>query len=267
MTAVAGMPVVRRAEPGDAERVVRLFCEDGSNRYGWNADKWRHYYLDYPGGRAVALVAELAGELVGHYGMVPVAIGDRPARLGLHAFVSARYRGLTVVAALMAEVDRVCRDEGVALICGFANPRFSLVKKTLFKWQIPFWLGFKQGTTPADCQRGAASFYFRYPEAWYSWRFGAERPYYLSRFQDAEGAVRKQLLKSRRGGFRPGEISDSECWSSSMMYPEPQAGSFCQPFSLKLYDRSLVDLGILEPENWFLEMGDSDTFSYTPWSA
>lgn len=267
MTPNPGTIEIRAAEPADAERVVRLFCEDGTNRYGWSADKWRHYYLDYPAGRPVALVAEIDGELVGHYGMVPVAIGSWPAMLGLHAYVSSRYRGLTVLAALMAEVDRLCRAEGVALICGFANPRFTLVKKTMFKWQVPLWLGFKKGTTPADTLRGDARFYFQYPDAWYAWRFGAERGCYLSRFVDAGGAVRKQLLKTRGGVPDLAELPDSECWSRRMMYPAEQPGPFCQPFSLKVYDGSLIDLGILQPGKWFLEMGDSDTFNYAPWSA
>jgi len=266
MTMQADNIVIRIAKSFDGEGVTRLFCEDGTNPYGWSAHKWRHYYVDYPDGQPVAVVAEINGDIVGHYGMVPVVIGTLPAMLGLHAYVSVKYRGLTIISALMTEVDRICKAKGVAVICGFANPRFSLIKKTFFKWNTPFWLGFKKGAAPTDTVRGDAKFYFQYSDAWYPWRFGEDRNFYLSCFVDTEGNVRKQLLKIRDSNYNDENLSDSECWSKSMMYARDQESQFCQPFSVKVYDRSLIDLGILQPENWFIEMGDSDTFSYISWS-
>ncbi|RKX27388.1 MAG: hypothetical protein DRP47_06635 [Candidatus Zixiibacteriota bacterium] len=260
--------IVRFADPLDGNEIAQLFCEDGTNLYDWSEQKWRHYYIDYPDGQPVALVAEIGGGIIGHYGMLPVDIGGWSAMLGLHAYVSTKYRGLTIISALMAEVDRVCKAKGISLICGFANPQFSLIKKTFFKWNIGFWIGFKKSTTFADVVRDDETFYFHYSDAWYQWRFGEDRNSYLSLFVDIEGNERQQLLKMRNSGanFDEDLFAATECWSNASMYAKDQDDQFCQPFSVKVYDRALVDLGILKPENWFIEMGDSDTFSYVPWS-
>ena len=257
--------VVRTAKLSDAVRVSNLFCEDGTNPYDLSAQKWLHYYNDYPEGQPVALVAEIDGEIVGHYGMLPIHIGDSPAMLGLHAYVSTKCRGLTVISALMAEVDNICRARGAAMICGFANSKFALIKKTFYKWHTPLWLGFKKGTALADTNRENSPFYFKYSDAWYTWRFGEERDYYLSCFTDAEGILRKQLLKARNIVYNVNMLADSECWSKSDTYPKDPGDRFYQPFSVKIFDKSFIDRGVLLPENWFIEMGDSDTFRYTAW--
>jgi len=258
--------VVRLAEPSDAEGIVQLFLEDGTNAYEWSIQKWWHYYVDYPDGQPIALIAEIDKKTVGHYGMVPVVIGKWHAMLGLHAYVSKDYRGLSIISTVMAGVDAVCKDRGVALVCGFANPNFSLIKKTFFKWHIPLWLGFKKGISAADAVRGDATFFFEYSEDWYSWRFGVARDCYLSRFVDGEGNIHKQVLKMRGRTLEKEQLCNAECWSRSTMYATAQRKQFCQPYSVKIYDRSLINLGILRPENWFIEMGDSDTFKYIPWS-
>jgi len=268
MTSESNSLVIRDAVDSDIDSIVGLFTEDGSNPYGWCADKWRHYYRNYPEGKPTALVAELNGVVVGHYGMLPIKIGELPAMLGMHAYVFSEYRGLTIISALMKEVDKRCRAQGVAMICGFANSKFSLIKKTFFKWKTLFWLGFKSGLTADDVRCEPAPFFFNYSPKWFAWRFGEVRNTFISRYTDARGNIKKQLLKINRGmeAPTPAELLDSEGWSPALVFLKEQQDQFCQPFSLKIYDTSLLDAGVLRPENWFIEMGDSDTFQYLPWS-
>lgn len=258
--------LVRDALESDIESIVALFTEDGRNPYGWCPDKWNHYYQDYPEGKPIALIAELNGIVVGHYGILPIQIGNLPAMLGMHAYVLNKYRGLTVISALMQEVDKRCKEQGVAIICGFANPKFSLIQKTFYKWKTPFWLGFKSGLTISDIRRKTASFFFNYSSQWFKWRFGEDLDYYVSLYTDTQGNTKRQLLKIQRGGesLSPETLASYEGWSPALVFSKQQRDQFCQPFSLKIYDPSLLDEGILEPENWFVEMGDSDTFQYTP---
>jgi hypothetical protein len=260
--------VVRKACESDGPDITNLFCEDESNPYGWDVSKWNHYYLDYPEGLAIALVAEVNSKIVGHYGMVPVKIGRLPAMLGLHAYVSTYYRGLTVISALMKEVDNICRAEGIALICGFANSSFSLIKKTFFKWDIPIWLGFKSDLAIKDIKRDNQPFYFNYSDNWYEWRFGEIKSEYLSRYENADGIAKKQLLKMRKNKFENGKLhlEGVEAWTPTLVFAKEQNDLFCQPLAVKIFDRRLIDEGVLVTENWFVEMGDSDTFNYTPWS-
>lgn len=261
--------LIREARDGDENAIVELFTEQGGNPYGWNAEKWRHYYRDYPEGRPVALVAELDGKVVGHYGMLPIRLGRWSAMLGLHAYVTTAYRGLNVISALMREVDVRCTELGVAAICGFANPKFSMVKKTFFKWRLPVWLGFKSGLDRFDVDAGGEKFRFVYSPAWYAWRFQEDRGVYISRYTAPDGQIRKQLLKLKPDATPPDDATLACCegWSRRAMFSVEQKDRFCQPFAVKAFSQDVIDEGIYESQNWFLEMGDSDTFQYSPWSS
>ena len=258
---------VRIAHEGDAQSVVDLLSDEGKSRYWKSREQWNHFYRDYPEGRAVSLIAEIDDRIVGHYGLLPVRFGQWPALMGMHAYVANDFRGLTVISALMQETDRYAAVSGVKAICGFANPQFSLIKKTFFKWKIPFWLGFKSPIGHEDLSTQETSFYFLYSDEWFQWRFGSMKNAYISSYAATDGSVRKQLLKVFPGSGLPSEseLSDSEGWSRQLLYSQKQPDVPCQPFSVKAYDQELVSAGIYDASKWFIEMGDSDTFSYIEW--
>ncbi len=256
--------LVRPAFQSDARAVVDLLSDNGRSLYWKLETQWDYFYRDYPEGRPLSLIAEIDGKIIGHYGLLPVKLGKWPAMLGLHAYIAKPYRGLTVLSMLMEEVDRHSVAAGAKAICGFANPHFSLIKKTFFKWKVPFWLGFKSFMTEEDLSRQSAPFYFSYSDAWFDWRFGARQDFYISRYVAADCIVRKQLLKIPPSGIYPSQtiLSGCEGWSKYFCFNKQQKDQFCQPFSVKAYDQELIDYGIYEAENWFVEMGDSDTFQY-----
>lgn len=256
---------IREALDSDITGVVALFCEEGGNPYNWSVAKWRHYYRDYPEGKALSLVVSIKDRIVGHYGMVPVQIGGYIAMLGLHAYVAADQRGLTVISALLKEVDSYCSKHGIALICGFANPRFSIVKTRIFKWNIVCWLGFQKEIEEKDLDAARRKrFRFNYSQKWFNWRFGQLQNQYLSRYSGTLETVQKQLLKTTATTSME-DIAGAEGWSPSSTYQSDKEGQFCQPFSIRIYDKQLLEEGILDHNNWAIEMGDSDTFQYTPW--
>ena len=260
--------VVRKAEDSDALSVVNLLSNNGLNSYWKDNAQWNHFYADYPEGSPLSLIAELDGKVIGHYGLLPVKFGQWPAMLGLHAYVAEPYRGLTVISMLMQEVDRYTVASGAKAICGFANSQFSLIKKTFFQWKIPFWLGFKSGLTADDLSRDNTPFFFSYSEKWIHWRFGSNKDVYFSRYVTNDGAEHIQLLKSNQNASLPQDIlSFCEGWSNRYLFTKEQKNQFCQPFSVKAYDQELIDAGIYKGENWFIEMGDSDTFRYKPWDG
>lgn len=257
--------VVRDTLETDIEGVVALFCEGGGNPYNWSISKWKHYYHDYPDGKPISLVAEWEGRIVGHYGMLPVRIGLWPAMLGLHAYVASDRRGLAVLSALMRAVDERCQVERVAMICGFANPKFTFIQNRVFKWLTPLWLGFKKDLGAEDIgDRESHPFYFKYSPAWATWRFGFKRATYISRYTDASGCERKQALKTSESTTAQ-DLNGCEGWSPRLIFAVQQPNQFCQPFSIKVYDKGLLNKGVLDFHNWFVEMGDSDTFQYMRW--
>ena len=260
--------IVRQAMPDDAKKIVSLFCEIGCNDYNWNRDKWLHYYVNYPEGNPVSFVAELKNKIIGHYGILPVRIGSCNGMLGLHAYVSTQYRGLTVLSNMMKKVDDYCVKENLDLICGFANPSFALIKKIFFKWHIPFWLGFKKNIQRADVLNKDKKFYFEYSDDWFKWRFHEDRSIYISKHKDSQTRnIRKQCLKLKYEKQTNIEtlLDNCEGWSPSYLFTKQQSDQFCQPFSLKVYNPALLDKGIFQMQNWFIEMGDSDTFIYLPY--
>lgn len=255
--------VVREALDSDIDEIVALFCESGSNPYGWNREKWRHYYRDYPDGTPISLIATVDGKVVGHYGLQPIKIGEIPAMLGLHAYVASSQRGLTIISGLMKEVDLVCILRGAQLICGFANAKFSLIKSTIFKWKTPCWLGFQNGLSEEDVELSKSKkFYFNYSDAWLSWRFGSIRDSYVSVYLDVQKNRRIQLLKFC-GDKLHLQSENIEVWSPRSIFSTNQPDIFCQPFSIKVFEPTLINEGILKCENWSIDMGDSDTFQYT----
>lgn len=256
--------VIREALESDVDKIVALFCESGSNPYGWNREKWRHYYRDYPDGTPISLIATVDGQVVGHYGLQPIKIGQIPAMLGLHAYVASSQRGLTIISALMKEVDRVCVLRGAKLICGFANPKFSLIKSTIFKWKTPCWLGFQKGFSEEDIElKRSKKFYFDYSKDWFTWRFASKRDRYVSTYYDLQKNKHIQLLKyCDERDMCQGE--DLELWSPRSTFGTNQPDGFCQPFSIKVFDPDLINHGITNYENWSIDMGDSDAFQYNP---
>jgi hypothetical protein len=257
--------IVREANLNDAGEIALLFCENGSNPYDWTAEKWKHYYLDYPEGKAISLVAEIERVIIGHYGILPVRIGNEPAAIGMHAYVSKNYRGVSIISLLMQKVDAVCKKHGFDLICGFANPNFSMIKERLFKWKTICWLGFKSNLSINDIEDlKTRNFFFNYSKNWYAWRFGRLAPNYISSYTDASGIIHKQLLKTT-DNTREITIVDTEGWSPNFMFGSNIINQFSQPFSIKVYNERLLASGIYNYNNWGIEMGDSDTFIYKPW--
>ncbi len=259
--------LVRETRYEDCAGVVGLFCGNGTNPYQWSAEKWSHYYREYPDGTPCSLVATVGTEIVGHYGMLPVRIGGLPAMLGLHAHVANAYRGMTVLSALLRRVDEVCRERGAVVVCGFANPAFTRVKVALFKWQVAGWLGFGESVTANDrCEAASRRYCFEYSAAWFAWRFGSRRREYLSRYVDREGRVHLQVLKYSAETPLTA-LAGAEGWVPRATFSSEQAGRFCQPFSVRAIDRRLLDAGIADARQWSIDMGDSDTFQYTPWET
>lgn len=255
---------IREAQDLDIQEIVELFRESGENPHGWNDEKWRHYYRNYPDGKPIALIATAEGLIVGHYGLLPVKIGSTPAMLGLHAYVASSQRGLNVISLLMQEVDRQCKLSGARMICGFPNPKFSIVKSTLFKWENVCWLGFQKGVSRLDYGlHRIMKFYFEYSEKWFVWRFGSKRTNYVSLYVDDEKNTHTQLLKYSDNEFQI-EDENLEVWSPRSTWSDKKSDRFGQPFSIKVYDKDLLKEGIMDCQNWSIHMGDSDTFQYNP---
>lgn len=253
---------VRRTQATDAEGIVRLFSE-GGNLHNWSVTKWRHYYEDYPEGKTVGFVAVSDRGIIGHYGLFPVTIGTWRVYLGVHAYVSESVRGLAVISSLMRALDEFCMSGGVPFIVGFSNPRFTTVKNKLFRWKTPFSARFvptRQFDPEVYQER---PFRFQYTGNWQRWRFGQSDGPFISQYKKvARHKPVYQLLHTQsRVVASDFGIPEFECWDPEG-YLEESCEFPCQPFSIKIYDKQWSGPDLLDPENWFIQMGDSDTFVF-----
>jgi hypothetical protein len=254
---------IRRGNENDAEEILRLFSE-GGNPHGWTVQKWQHYYVDYPEGDTKFFVAESEEGLVGHYGLFPVTIGGMKVFMGAHAYVTESVRGLAVISRLMKSLDEFCIENNVPFIVGFANQKFTIVKTKLFKWKTLFFADFVKTNYHDPSDFRDRPFSFKYSSNWLQWRFGIKKAPVISAYQ-SKGSVTPvyQLLHAESGvSASVRGIPEFECWSPVGYQKEAKKDIFSQPFSIKIYDKQWAGPDLLKPENWYIQMGDSDTFVF-----
>lgn len=253
---------IRRATLADKAGIVTLF-QEGGNPHNWCAARWEHYYSDYPEGATVSFVAESEHGIIGHYGLFPVTIGSYRVYLGAHAYVSESVRGLAVISSLMKSLDEFCVAEQIPFIVGFANQRFTTVKTKLFKWKTPLYASFVSTERFDPGVFRERPFLFHYSSDWVTWRFGKSDTPIISKYQKQGGEEHtyQLLFTGVKVEARDFDIAEFECWSPEGYRSEP-GEVFAQPFSVKIYDRQWAGPNLLDPENWFIQMGDSDTFVF-----
>jgi hypothetical protein len=255
---------VRQLEPGDAAGVVQLFSE-GGNPHNWTLQKWRHFYEDYPEGKTVSFVAIMDDKIIGHYGLFPVVIGGHRVYMGAHAHISESVRGLAVISSLMKSLDSFCIANDIPFIVGFANPRFTTVKNKLFKWKTPLWASFVSVDKFDPTEFKDRPLTFEVSPHWIRWRFGVENGPIVSRYRKPGGNTTSyQLLYTNDEAVAANfSLDRMQCWSP-VGYRTEETGEFAQPFSVKCYNPNWNGPDVLDPDNWLVQMGFSDTFVYEP---
>jgi len=254
---------IRRGTSEDAEGIVHLFSGE-NNPHGWSLQKWRHYYQNYPEGETVFFIAESEQGIIGHYGLFPVVIGGTQVYMGAHAYVTESVRGLAVISRLMKSLDEFCVDNDIPFIVGFANQKFTTVKTKLFKWRTPFFAGFVTTTRFAPSVFKERPFRFQYSDEWLQWRFGKVTDPVVSQYRKAGCETPTYQLLHTQSSVAASDygLPAFECWSPDGYQKGPDGELFSQPFSLKVYDKHWAGPELLNPENWYIQMGDSDTFLF-----
>jgi len=239
-----------KAKKSDAESIVNLFTESGSNPYKWNISKWEKYYRMYPEGKPTSFVVKKKDVVIGHYGILPVKINNIHGYLGVHAYVSINSRGLEVIKMLLEKIDELISEN--KFIVGFANNNFAQVLKRFFGWDILGYLTFSNEVGFDEKWRENKNC-FVYSSAWYKWKFGEKRNYFNQQYVK-DGKKYNQLLKT----FPTTKtfFEKINCWNPSKS-TETNHKIWSQPIAIKgspSLSRNISD--------WYIEMGDSDTFEY-----
>ena len=137
-------------------------------------------------------------------------------------------------------------------IIGFTNNNFAQVLNRFFGWDILGFLNFSNEASFDDQWRENKNC-FVYSSEWYQWKFGENKNYYLQQYEK-DGKTYNQLLKTlptTRSFFK-----QINCWNP-YKNTETHYKKWFQPITIKgclSLSRNISD--------WYIEMGDSDTFEY-----
>lgn len=141
---------IRGYEPGDETAVCELFSRHTPYRRDFAF--WHWLNREVPTQPSVVAVAELDGEIVGHYGILPVELrlpdgATVLAGHGVHAFVSPDCRGEAGIFQISAKAYQLAAQAGVQFVYGFPNPNYRLVQEKIERWRCVSL--FKAWTKPA----------------------------------------------------------------------------------------------------------------------
>jgi hypothetical protein len=129
---------IRPFKPEDAEAVSRLFSRHTS--YRRDAAFWLWFNRILPVRPSIVAVAEDAGEVVGHYAILPVELRLPDGKLttaghGVHAFVGPSHRDRVGIFQISALAYRLAREAGLSAVFGFPNERYRLVQEKIERWR------------------------------------------------------------------------------------------------------------------------------------
>lgn len=131
------MPELRASHDGDEAGIRRLF--EICHQRPLESDVWRWRYAKRAIGAAVTVVAEDAGEIVGHVSCLPVRLesGTRSVSAGLWVdlMVAPRFRNLTLFLNMADHNRRLCAERGVEMIFAFPNAKSFPVLKRMLDWK------------------------------------------------------------------------------------------------------------------------------------
>lgn len=235
------------------KKVVDMF----NYEYKWDVEKWEKYYEKYPCEGARSFIAVNGVELIGHYGVLPIRIGEYRALLGVHAYIKTGHRNLVIIDELLKKVYEYAKENDYAFVCGFSNNNFSEILKKIFKWRL---IGYLFFDNKSEIElKSEYKYKFIYDDNWYLWKFGELQDVYFKDYEK-NGEIYKQLLKIRmKKNSTLNFNEDINFWNPNKFLKDCKIGTWNQPFLVKAIKDNLPE-DLFDPRHWFIEMGDSDTF-------
>lgn len=251
-------PHIRSATVDDGVGVVDLYKRAWTGRQVWTAQLWRSYYAQYPEGTPGILVAEDEnGALVGHLSLLP-SLTSKGHKLMMqsHVIVDANYRDGSVLDKLLEAAQTFARQNGADMIVAYTAYRFSRVLQRLYGWKTIGHMAFVN-CAEVDSARFEDRIRFAHDDDWYRWRFGGLQDTYVFEYEH-EGEAQKQLWKTRKSTHIQADafgIQALNCWHpDGYTHEKPPEWSL----SLVAFPLTDVDPKILDIDNWYIEIGDSD---------
>lgn len=123
-------PILRPFAPGDEAGILALYREVFALHL--TLDEWRWYFA----GRepAVIALAEVDGQIIGHYAVQPRPFSVGPAGLVVGSMVAPAFRNLATFVGLARAAYAMCRERGIRFVYAFPNDNVWLVRQRMLDW-------------------------------------------------------------------------------------------------------------------------------------
>jgi hypothetical protein len=125
----AAHPFIERPDislytPGDEEAI--LDCMRICFKFEPDIERWRHLYLDNPGGRSVIILARArGGKVISHVTFLPrkIQVFGRQGLVGhsIDSMTLPEWRSKGIKSALSAELRKIAKAQGLMAVFSFAN--------------------------------------------------------------------------------------------------------------------------------------------------
>lgn len=127
---------IRAYQVGDAENIFKLFQQYSPYKRDGAFWVWINRVLSH----SIISVAELNGEIVGHYAILPrtcrLKNGDiLSAGQGIHAFVEPKHRNIVSIFSISSFAYKLAKEQGIQFVYGFPNSNYRLIQERIERWK------------------------------------------------------------------------------------------------------------------------------------
>lgn len=133
------MITIREYQTGDATKIFNLFSKHST--YQRDAAFWVWINRLLSDDKSIVVVAEIKGDIIGHYAILPrickVHHNDLELKcgLGIHAFVVPEYRNLVSIFSISGLAYEIAESRNLSFIYGFPNSNYRLIQEKIERWK------------------------------------------------------------------------------------------------------------------------------------
>lgn len=128
--------IIRPYQCGDAKGIFNLFQQYTPYKRDEAFWVWINRILAH----SIISVAELNGDIVGHYAILPRICRLKNGSLvrsglGIHAFVEPKHRDKVSIFSISSLAYKLAKDCGIQFIYGFPNVHYRLIQEKIERWK------------------------------------------------------------------------------------------------------------------------------------
>jgi hypothetical protein len=131
--------IIRQGNPNDRDGILALF-NNQSPEYQRDVLFWNWINLNLGGQNNIISLAEYAGQIIGHYALIPKTLvvggSEYPVGMGIHAVVHKNYRKVVSIMDITSKAIDIAKQLGMVMVYGFPNMNYHLIQEKIERWDV-----------------------------------------------------------------------------------------------------------------------------------